>query len=169
MNEATSRIVVHALILTIAWGMQIESVYGQSKFSKGHLKKYNPNELWVVFVQEDDCKGSYEQVIENELARSRIKRKTSWAYNELSLEVIVRCITSNSDVFFTVDVHFTKNELPTDPKPGEYDFVTLHYMPGYGRYGVSSNDKEGEYFIKNTLRESIEEAMTDYLKVNFDL
>ena len=51
------RIVIHALMLIVAWGMVGEGAQAQTENPTGHLKKENPDELPVVFVQQDYCVG----------------------------------------------------------------------------------------------------------------
>ena len=46
--------------------------------------------------------------------------------------------------------------------------VVVSYEPGYNRFGIAPVDRAEEY-IRNNMRKVIEEALTDYLKANFDL
>lgn len=119
------RIVIHALILILASGMVVEGVQGQLEIPTVHLKKTNPNELYVLFSQLDDCEGSYEQVVNNELVQSRIKRAEDWEINELLLIVDVICMPLDitSSIIYDPDVKFGGYRLSSYWQPNE--FTTL--------------------------------------------
>ena len=123
----------------------LQATYGQSKeLPQGHLKKPNPNELYVSFYQEDDCWGSYEQIVTNELAQSRIKRTESWSYDELLLTVNISCLPlgNNLSVVNYIQVEFGRYTFPVDWQPDEYSFLRFTYDYNYG--GIVSTSKDSE-------------------------
>lgn len=137
------RIVRNVLVFTLMIGLQ--ATYGQSKeLPQGHLKKPNPNELYVSFYQEDDCWGSYEQIVTNELAQSRIKRTESWSYDELLLTVNISCLPlgNNLSVVNYIQVEFGRYTFPVDWQPDEYSFLRFTYDYNYG--GIVSTSKDSE-------------------------
>ena len=57
-------------------------------------------------------------------------------------------------------------------KTNEKDVLSFGMMVYYSPYdtlGIAGDDREGRNFIRNSLRECVERALSDYLKVNFDL
>lgn len=165
-----ARIVVHALLLIFASGIAVNGAQGQEKKPLQHLKKGDPNEIYVNYAQDPDCKSMYEKVVDNELARSRIKRKPLWVFNEVSLFVTVHCSERDSGqgFIFTLSVNFGKF-APAEIE-ADRSFIVAYWEPGqFGYYGVSTYDSEGTQMVRNYLRNAMEDALTDYLKANFDL
>ncbi len=146
-------------------------VQGQMKDPTGHLKKIDPDEIFVAFSQMGDCPNSLEQVVDSELAQSRIKRKESWEYTELILYVKVNCLLLDNvpSTVYSVDIKFAEFVFPTSKQPDEYSFVLRTYESAYGTFGITSNNDSGTQFLRSVTREALEEALLDYLKVNFDL
>ena len=73
------------------------------------------------------------------------------------LSVKVTCLQlSNKNFVFDLDVQFGK--VLDEP------IVPILYDKDYSAVGTG-----GAEYIKNTVKESVESAITDYLKVNFDL
>ena len=70
---------------------------------------------------------------------------------------------------FNLSIHFGRFVTPIDPQPDEFDFVTVRYGSSYGFIGITTNDSSGEQYLTNSLREAVEAALGDYLKINFDL
>ena len=118
-----------------------------------------------------DCPNTLEQVVDSELAQSRIKRKESWNYNELILYVKVNCLLLDNvpSTVYSVDIKFAEFVFPTNQQPDEYSFVLRVYESAYGTFGITSNNDSGTQFLRNVTREALEEALLDYLKINFDL
>ena len=165
-----ARIVVHALLLILVSGIAVNGAQGQEKKPLQHLKKDDPNTIYVNYSQDPACKSMYEKVVDNELARSRIKRKTLWDFNEVSLFVTVHCSEKDSGqgFIFTLSVNFGKL-VPAEIE-SDRSFIIVYWEPGqFGSYGVSTYDSEGTQMVRNYLRNAMEDALTDYLKANFDL
>lgn len=163
------RIVIQALILIVAGGMVGEDVQAQTKKPLQHLKKENPNELYTSDIQSNDCVGSSESVLDAELTQSRIKRAPGWRYDELYLEVYVSCLKDDlgRGLTFNVFVAFGKTIRAEDD--AEPSWVRLYYEPfAYSTLALTGNDGAAQY-IRGVVRDKVEEALTDYLKANFDL
>ena len=161
--------VILGLVVTLC--MMTGNVQGQKTINIDHLRKENPNEIWVLYFQDDDCSGNYEQIVEAELAQSRIKRKEYYNYDETVLRVTLECmaLSNEQNLVFNIDVYFGKFAEVINPEPDEYDFTPIMYFPNYGSLGIAGTDSVGEQFIKNGVRDSVEAALTNYLKTNFDL
>ena len=160
------------IVTTATLCVLCNNVYGQGNMpSIGHFKKTNPNEIFVDFIVDDGCNGTHEQVVDNELVRSRIKRKHQFSFGELKLFVRVNCIQYNTgrNFIYDVDVRFGRYIIVTDPKPNTDGFYMVHYSPYYGVIGITSTGIQGEQVLRNNIRESVEKALTDYLRANFDL
>lgn len=165
----TSPKVCVSILFTVLFTGTSTDVQGQTKSPTGHLKKSDPNEIYVSFIQGDDCPGSLEQIVESELAQSRLKRKEFWIYYELNLHLTVECLRlDNKHTVYSTDVNFGEFVLPTSKQPDEFDFVRRLYVPNYGSFGIAPNDNLRTQ-LRNTIRESLEKALLDYLKINFDL
>ena len=164
--------IVSVLAIFMFWMcMMVEFAQGQSDFPMGHLKKTNPNSIFVSYIEADDCGASYEQVVNNELAQSRIKRKEYWEYDELMMRVKVNCMSLNNlpSIVYIVDVSFGRFMRPVNREPNELTFLPVLYQNMYGEFGITTDNSEGQQFLRNSIREEVEKALTDYLKVNFDL
>lgn len=125
------------------------------------MKQDNPNELPLAFGITDTCRASeetYKDIVRGVLIRSRIKQGDS-DVTRLHLIVDVSCGqlvgTSDSEFAFRLGIYFG---IRTE----DGDF-TVHY-PGYGVYGI-----ESELGLQDALKDSSEDAITDYLQANFDL
>ncbi len=158
-----------SILCTVLMASVNSDVQGQLKTPTGHLKKSDPDELYVSIVQGNDCPRSMEQIVESELAQSRIKRKEFWIYNELNLYVTIDCLRlDNKHSVYSTDVNFGEFVFPTSKQPDEFDFVRRLYGPNYGSFGIASNENLRTQ-LRNSIRESLEKALLEYLKINFDL
>ncbi len=145
---------------------------GQHEIPTGHLRKSDPDELYVAFFEESECGVSLETILESELAQSRMKRKEFWNYNELLLYVRIRCLPldrSPPRTVYSIEIEFGEFTYPTNKQKDEYSFLETYYEPDFGTFGITSNDEVGRQFFRNGFRESLERALLAYLKVNFDL
>lgn len=134
----------------------------------GRLHKTNPNELFVDVGYGSDCKLPEEAIknmIDGILTRSRVKRLTSaeWLdvnldFDQLHMNVFINC----DGHIFSNDVRFA--DLVQRPSITSVRLM-LHYRP-YGGYGIYNGDTE---YLMDSVKESVERALTDYLKANFDL
>jgi len=126
------------------------------------MKKDNPNELTAVPRLHPNCPITSDELsefINGILIRSRIKPGSN--SSGLHLYVDVQCTKPFLDDSFvgSIDVEFVSNLVnPSQSFAFRYDYT------GYSSFGVG--DKETLWDI---VRDNIEDALTDYLKVNFDL
>ena len=133
-----------------------------------YLTKSSPDELQVSYEQGDDCSGSYEHIIDSELAQSRI-RKSYTLYNELFLTVSISCMDLDTieSFVYIVEVYFGITRFEMEENGMIYE--SIHYEPDYTIFGIAGKDDEGRMFLTNGIRVQVEKALTDYLKANFDL
>lgn len=156
------------------WWPRLAAVLGALSFSvvawaepKWWMKNEDPNSLYFHYSQDRLCPGSYEDAVAAALVRSRIKREEHWIPGELVLYVNVVCMATKpaSGFAYSIDVRFGRFFInPKDPTDIE---IALYGPSNYGVIGTSS--KDGGRFIRDTVRNSVESALTDYLKANFDL
>lgn len=124
-------------------------------------KKKNPNELAYYISVASDCpigEAQGESILEGVFVRSRIKPlggTLNWLVQPLYLSVSVDCLKlTNQNPVYTLGVKFgnASEEVP------------VFYMMDYGGFGIGTKRS-----LRSLLRDNIESAVTDYLKVNFDL
>ena len=125
------------------------------------LKKDKPNELlaYVVTVGCPIVQDSIEDDVRDVLIRSRIKPIDGWNSNETILFVSIDCLPDGPAHLFDSDIYFAKLAKNVDG-----DVIVSHTLWGYGIFGQG---RPG--FIKNSVKESVEEAIADYIEANFDL
>ena len=165
----TNKLVL-VVVLTLGLGSSPSAVYCQlfdaerERIVRRHLKKENPNELWVSYYQSEDCPGSFDQVIDNEMTQSRVKQVyPDRITNTLILNVDIACLPFDDDrrFVFELDIYFFRWV--------EFLYVEERYLPDYGTIGYAPKNSSGEQYLTNALRTKVEEALTDFLKINFDL
>ena len=148
----------------------------EKKLSVKHLKKYDPDVLYFATHVYDDCPGteeSYEEIVEGELLRARIKPQESWDYHELFLQVLVVCNEDRKSsvrmITYTLYVDFAKRYRVIDPDPDEFDSYEVRLGLGYSGTGYRRGygNAEVERGIQTVLREYVSAALTDYLRANF--
>ncbi|MCY3770448.1 MAG: hypothetical protein OXG98_00270 [Gemmatimonadetes bacterium] len=147
-------------------------------------KKTGPDSLYVLYTQSDGCPGSsYEDEVDGELVRARIKPASSLygAFNRLFLYVYVSCLEEQDrplNYLYKYDVYFA--ELASDNDiissrglrlfepliPGY--FLRLYPAPSYGSFGQTGNKRSAESAIRESLRDGVSKALTDYLKANLE-
>lgn len=123
------------------------------------IKSPNPNELAYFVGVDENCpadKSVISNTVEGVLVRSRIKPSAAfYENNRIYLNVTMDCLKpENGKHIFTLSINFGR----LNPKP------SILFDKTYGFFGVGGLD-----FITQKLKISTEEAITDYLKVNFDL
>jgi len=132
--------------------------------SQPWLKKENPNELFAVTVSTEHCPISVvdlDELVNGVLVRARIKKKSAWAENELLLSVEIGCkLLSDSMWAFRYDVFYSRFSLDTSGNLIETTAIDGKH------YGIGTKDEDG---MRSAIRELVEDAITDYLKANFDL
>ena len=162
----TKMVVVGLMLFTV------QGAQGQET-QLGHLKKDNPNELNVMFAQNEYCLGSYERIVNNELIKSRIKKLVEFAeMNVPILWVSITCtpMDSGTGLIFNIDVDFVRRVPAYNPQPGELSWTIITHSPSYGNHGyIRDSATETEQFISSALRGFVENALSDYLRINFDL
>lgn len=145
---------------------------GQGKKSSiEHLKKPNPNELYVSLNVDPECPAEdYMSVVEGELLRARINRLPYWNYDEVTLFIVLTCknSTETSLSIYDIDASFGTFRKVTNPADDEYGFMYVYFEGADGVFGYIGTDK-----LKSTLRtglsESVYRILTKYLKANFGL
>ena len=129
------------------------------------MKKEDPNSLYLFHSQNDDCPASFEAAASGAFVRARIKRKESWTQGELALTVDVQCVEIKPSLgfAFSTEIYFGRFAIDRTVAGG-YQFMLFSH-PRYGSTGVASDPR----MIRDEVRDSVERALTDYLKANFDL
>jgi len=127
------------------------------------LTKDDPGTLYVTTSAEGDCPLSaknLDKLVKGVIIRSRIKPAEGWNPHETALNVDLVCLKreGNSPVYEST-VQFVKIHLNDDGM-----VLLTHMMEDYGSLGIG--DKS---FVSQSLKDSTEAAITDYLKANFDL
>lgn len=140
------------------------------------LKRENPDQLYVDYSQSGVCPftaQTIESMIEGLLVRSRLKPidfSEWWSEDStrFKLSIEVSCgVDDNPPHLFLVDTAF--REEVTLQKPLGPIKVYMDHIAYYGQSGTYDPKKEPNIgFLRNCIRDSVEEALTDYLKANFD-
>ncbi|MBU2955071.1 hypothetical protein [Marinobacter sp. F3R08] len=126
------------------------------------LKQESPNTLsYAVVGGLDQCrtqKSEIESLIEGVLIRSRIKPSTDLS-NPLVLIAKIRCAGLSSNgvdlgAAFDIRVAFSRFQ----PLP------VVDYFISYGSIGTWGGE---DNFFKDSVKQFVEEAVTDYVTVNF--
>ena len=159
---------------------------GHAQEIKAYLKKSNPNELYVMFLHDSKCPGkedSYQNITAGELVRARIKEQTVFPSNsELYLIVDTACLIIERSGIPTGFIYNVRPEFAFDylvehedrwiPRPNVDDDYTVTIMNNHGRYGYviggSNVEDSTAQELRNALRETVSDILTDYLRANFD-
>jgi hypothetical protein len=123
------------------------------------IKKDNPNELaYNLYVF--DCPFTYargKEIVEGVFVRSRVKPTENTLEDPIYLAIGLSCFSfPNNTSAFSLNVHFGAVR-------GDEMMMILFDKP-FGWFGVEANDE-----IQQSLKESVESAITAYLQANFDL
>jgi hypothetical protein len=125
---------------------------------EGDLKRAKPDELALGLILDDDCGESQDEFLalaESVLTQSRIKPlSASTSPDGFHLKVVVDCIERKT--WFVVTANFLALSNGNLARRGS----------DYSVYGTLGGDPA---FLKSNFRQTVEDAITDYLKVNFDL
>lgn len=124
------------------------------------IKVKDPGKLVVLVYSESTCPLTADEIYEitdGVLIRSRIK-PIHYISEEhelgLYLDISLKCIKKNSDFYtFVSDVYFADSS-------GD---VNVLYDYSFGNYGNAPKE-----FIKQEVKSYIEDAVTQYVKANFD-
>jgi hypothetical protein len=125
------------------------------------MKKNNPEELFYNVAVDDDCplsENSLNSVVGGVLTRSRIKVKDGFEEGELVLTVNLACVDDGEVDIFDVTIRFDRLSIRGD------ELIACHVFSDYGTFGQGRRD-----FIQTSVKEGVENALTDYLRANFDL
>lgn len=123
------------------------------------MKQENPNELALWVSVSSDCPFTREEILngtEGEFLRARIKPVLSGA--GFNLTVAIHCMKvetqGGSHIGFATfsDVRFGRG-------------LFLYDVPWYG--GLYTIGPDGASKVKNVVEEIVSNALTDYLKANF--
>lgn len=139
----------------------------ETELPLGHLKKFNPNTLYVDYVSGEGCPGSYESDIDLILVQSRIRRmkkeefkNSRTAMFDVSLHLRSQCLKiADYITYFHIRAEFWKYSV-------EEETVITFPIPLIGVMGHDVNAKEG---LRKGIRRTMEQALSPYLKANFDL
>ena len=147
------------ILLTLSTAAQAEL----EEWYKKAIKVPSPNELSLFSFVSRDCKAmtgaELRSIAEGVLIRSRIKPlpvnehvNNSTKY-PIFLEVSLDCF-DKTPYQFDLDIEFGKAE------PG----AVLLFSRSYGAFGRYGTER-----MKAAVKEEVENAITDYVKVNFNL
>lgn len=130
-----------------------------SEWYKSAIKSPTPDELAYFISTSSDCPVTKQEIsedVEGVLIRSRIK-PIAYAFenNRLYLNIVVDCMKLESNnPMYVVEAGFGKY----NPKPA------IMFDKSYGSYGIGPKKN-----IINTYKRMTEDAVTDYIKSNFNL
>ena len=145
----------------------------EKKSSIKHLKKPNPNELYISLNVDPECPGvdlteKYMGIVEGEFLRARIKRSLYWDYDEVVLFVRLSCGSTETTLsLYNIDVTFGTFREVISPADDEYPFIFVYFEGGDGVYGTVET-VELERKLQTGLSESVYRLLTKFLKANFN-
>jgi hypothetical protein len=124
------------------------------------IKVKDPNQLSYFATASKACPlndADLENIVEGVFVRSRIKPLSGPGFltAPVYFDLGVSCVTlENANPVFNIQVHFSRYR----PHPAiKYDF-------DFGTTGIGGKD-----FIKQSVKECVENAVTEFIKANFDL
>lgn len=128
------------------------------------MKQDNPNELGkFVAVANDDCSITQEELnkaVDGEFLRARIKPVTSFS---LHLNVELTCIKVKNMNNSVLGVAMNYRVMFGTLKGASF---VSYEAATYGNLQISSSESK-EYRL-NSVRNAVSNALTDYLKANFE-
>ena len=128
----------------------------------------NPDVVHYSSFSDIDCSVEYseiEKIIKDELIRSRIKPihwldRPEGSDGLIVLDVELNCLERDGlNPIFRIDVYFALYWFEDGAYTG-----TLLIDWDFGRFGVGDGD-----YILRSVEDSVEDAITAYVKANFDL
>lgn len=150
------RVLVTTIFLLSCQGANAAETGWQAKA----FKQDNPNELAYFLSVDSDCPVTKEEVtlmLEGVFVRSRIKPVggSQWTVRDFYMAAELACLKPDGGHWaHKVDVRF-----------GNYsESIPILYDSSFGSIGSG-----GESHVRESIRRSIERAITAYLKANFDL
>ncbi len=123
------------------------------------IEKDSPDELAVFVYSDENCPTTLEEtteIVQGVLVRSRVKPVGLDADKDLFLDVTMYCLKpAKTNPVFVFSVNFSS--ITEDGVPIAYDF-------DFGTIGMGKKEN-----VETTLRSLVEDAITVYLRANFDL
>ncbi len=180
MKQKSGLSLLSMMLLVATFLGYSETISGQTENLPSPLKVENPNTLHVDYKQYGKCpftKKSIDEMIDGLLVRARLKRSTAFvaglarsAKSGFWLRVEVLCDRDEEPPFlYCVNVGFA--EYVSIERSGETQRFLMYHNPyrygSIGTYGKDNTKSTG--FVRNAIRDRVEDALTDYLKANFDL
>jgi hypothetical protein len=148
------------VLVLLAFASQISLAQERPAWFKSAIKSPTPNELSYYLVASKNCPFDLEKaqtVVDGVLIRSRIKplREDIFVDNRVYLNMTISCLVlkSNNPVF-DVEVNFAR----ISPYP------SIIFDQHFGTSGIGDSD-----YILQAFKESVESAVTEHIKANFDL
>jgi len=92
-------------------------------------------------------------VIEGVIKRSRIRTGQGLSYTDPYLDVKTSCLTAFGGYAIYMQIRFAKGFVLWDSN--------------FGGIMTAPEDDSGKQYLLNNLRDSLEEAITDFVEVNF--
>ena len=131
------------------------------------MKKDNPDELLLIFRVNEACPFSQDEgrkIVTDVLTRARIKSlkpELGVSYHPPFFQVLATCTNVNPDSYwFTYAIDFLGTAEAIDG---------VSYEVRWGDVTLGSSGVDNSTTLKNVLRQDVEDAITGYLKANFDL
>ena len=162
--------VVHGMLLAISICLMVPNVHGQDETPLGHMKKDKPSELFVVYIQSGNCGESFERIVDNELTQSHIKRTDVLPeLDTVFLMVGIKCheLAEDIGVMFNVSVRFSRMVPTYNWQPGEMSWELIFHAKQYNHFGIAEDARSP--YVTSKLHEKVKDALSDYLRINFDL
>ena len=153
------KILIFTLLLFISPLLQAAEDY-PDEFLKA-IKVKNPDQLDVYYYAATECpltKHELKELVSGVLIRSRVKPLlgVEWVFDSLYLNVALSCIErkSTNQWIYKFDIYF-----------GRWDVEPpISYQSDYDSFGIGPKQ-----FIKDHVKENVENAMTAFIKANFNL
>lgn len=159
------------LLLTLATCLFAFTTQAQPDEEDSHLKKENPETLFVEFYEDRHCGWNLEPVVNGEMEKAGINRKGSWDFDELVLYVNIYCIENeNSEgelLSYVYDMNVAFGHYVRTESHIQGVYVRMHIEPAeYSTFGVVTNDETGRKKMRDSLREITDKALADYKEAN---
>ncbi len=127
------------------------------------MERENADELLVDFSEARCPTGAYGSIIESVLAGARIRQATQGDQETIYLRIKLHCFpVEGGEVGFAYQFNVTFGIYQDDVRLIYEDY-------GSDVIGTLPPGSPGVQFLENRLRTAVQEAITDYLKANFDL
>jgi hypothetical protein len=122
------------------------------------IKSDTPGDLAHYIYVSEECSFTEERVksiVEGVFIRSRIKPIDNFGDKPIHLEIAVECLPlEGTNPIYSFSVFFSRY----NPRP------SIYYAYNFGTFGIGEIDD-----ALQSIKGSVEEAITAYIKANFDL